>query len=150
MRVCVCACVYCPLEAPTRVHVQTYYKQCTCVSIRVVCTLQGCTVSLNKVGIVQRVFVRDARKRTLRLTVTSEAVGGSALKVCGEGGGRERGREVGRERGREEGGREGGEGGGRERGKEEEGRKRRKKNKMVQYTLSSPDFRCPYLVHIGW
>ena len=131
-----CACVYCPLEAPTRVHVQTYYKQCTCVSIRNVCTLQGCTVSLNKVGIVQRVFVRDARKRTLRLTVTSEAVGGSALKVCGEGGGRERRREGGREGEREGGGREGG-GRGRGEGKREGGGGKEEKEEEQDGTIHS-------------
>lgn len=38
-------------------------------------------MSLSKVGMVQGMIVRDAMARPLRLTVTTEVLGGSALKV---------------------------------------------------------------------
>jgi uncharacterized membrane protein YgcG len=76
---------------------------------------QGCVVGLDRVGILQSMVVEDYQGRSLRLTVNTEAIGGSALKV-------RRWREGGRERGREgEEGEEGGEGGrGGGRGRERE------------------------------
>ena len=38
-------------------------------------------MSLSTVGIIQGMNVKDAKGRFLRLTVTSEVLGGSALKV---------------------------------------------------------------------
>ena len=71
--------------------------------LSVVVVTQGCSVSLDTVGIIQAMTVKDPRGRALRLTVTSEVLGGSALRVEGgrEEGGRKRegGREGGRERG---------------------------------------------------
>ena len=43
--------------------------------------MQGCSVSLKTVGIIQGMCVRDSIGRSLRLTVTSEVLGGTALKV---------------------------------------------------------------------
>ena len=48
---------------------------------RTLVVLQGCTVSLSTVGRVEGLLVRDARGRPVRLTVTSEVLGGTALKV---------------------------------------------------------------------
>lgn len=42
---------------------------------------QGCTVSLQDVGVVQSMTMEDAEGRPLGLTVTSEVLGGTALKV---------------------------------------------------------------------
>lgn len=72
--------------------------------------LQGCTVSLTTVGRVEGLIVKDERGRPLRLTVTSEVLGGTALKVHVqlfiEEGGRGRGWERERVKGREIGGEE--------------------------------------------
>ena len=49
---------------------------------------EGCTVSVEKVGVVQGMGIDDSVGRRLRLTVTSEMLGGTALKVsyfCIEG-----------------------------------------------------------------
>ena len=42
---------------------------------------EGCTVSVEKVGVVQGMGIDDSMGRRLRLTVTSEMLGGTALKV---------------------------------------------------------------------
>ena len=42
---------------------------------------QGCSVSLSSVGVVQGMTVRDGRGRPLRLSVTTEVLGGTALRV---------------------------------------------------------------------
>lgn len=46
---------------------------------------QGCVVALDRVGFPQSMVIEDFQGRPLRLTVTTEAIGGSALKVriCG-------------------------------------------------------------------
>ena len=47
----------------------------------IVVSSQGCSVSIARVGVVQGMIVGDAMGRPLRLTVTTEVLGGSALKV---------------------------------------------------------------------
>ena len=42
---------------------------------------QGCTVSLENIGIPQSMALEDSDGRPLRLTVNSEMMGGCALKV---------------------------------------------------------------------
>ncbi len=42
---------------------------------------QGCIVSLKKIGIPQSMLLKDYKGRSIRLTVTTEMTGGSAIKV---------------------------------------------------------------------
>lgn len=42
---------------------------------------QGCMVSLERVGFPQSMLLEDYQGRSLRLTVTTEMMGGCALKV---------------------------------------------------------------------
>ena len=44
---------------------------------------QGCVVSLDRVGFPQGVLLEDYQGRSLRLTVTTDVMGGCALKVRG-------------------------------------------------------------------
>ena len=44
----------------------------------------GCIVSPEKVGLPLSMIVEDSDNRSLRLSVTSEMLGGTALKVSGE------------------------------------------------------------------
>ena len=72
---CACACVCVPLKVDPSKQLDFKismegYEQC-----------QGCVVSLKEAGIILSMTVTSAEGRTLRLTVTSEVVGVSALKV---------------------------------------------------------------------
>ena len=108
-------------------------------------------------GRVRDMIVQDSRGRPLRLTVTSEVMGGSALKVCwrgerggGEGGNvrgkrrRGRGRESLQEEGKREwegrrrvGGREGGMEVGRENKREQKcGEERRVRKSCIRVSIS--------------